>query len=127
MTLTIERRTSPRTTPRALGANILIAQETERWMKPAKLLDISAGGALIRSEGGIAIGQRLRMLVRDIPELGWIDAEAVRSAGPSEAGIRFIFPFSPDFIRAATAGRKPDRVSRAESATPFLGDAIPMW
>jgi PilZ domain len=127
MALAIERRTSARMSPGALGADVLIMHEMDRWMKSAKLLDISAGGALIRSEEDLTNGQRLRMLVQDVPELGWIDAEIVRSAGPSEAGVRLIAPFRPELVLAATTGRRAGRDERAESKTPFLGDAIPIW
>jgi hypothetical protein len=122
-----ERRMSPRTPPGALGADILIMNETGMWMSYAKLLDISAGGALIRSDGGMAEGRQLRILVQDVPELGWIDAQIVRVAGPGEAGVRFRIPFCPDFVLSATTERKPERDERAASKTPYLGDAIAIW
>jgi hypothetical protein len=127
MTVAIERRMSPRMTPGALGDAVLIMQETRRWMEPAQLLDLSAGGALIRSARAIADGRRLRILVRDLPELGWIDAEAVRTAGPGEAGLRFLTPLSPEFVAAATTAGRPGRDSGAAGKTPYLGDSIPIW
>ncbi len=127
MAVTIERRTTPRTPPGALGAGILIMHETEKWILHARLLDISAGGAFIRPVRGVAKGRQLRILVHEAPELGWIDAEIVRSGGPSEAGVRFLTPFSPEFVLAATTERQPGRDEGAAGKTPYLGDTIPIW
>ncbi len=127
MVLAAERRTSPRTDPGALGCNLLIMVESAGWMRPGKLLNISAGGALIRSDRGITEQRRLRILIHDVPELGWIDAEVVRSDEPRELAVRFITPFSPEFVQAATTEPRSSREGRAESQTPYLGDAIPIW
>jgi hypothetical protein len=49
------------------------------------------------------------------------------AAGPSEAGVRFLTPFRPGFVLAATTGRSPGRGEDAAGKTPYLGDAIPIW
>ena len=130
MALAIERRTSPRTTPGALGDDLLILDRKRKAMVHARLLDISAGGALLHFDGVIANGRSFSILVNDVPELGWIEAEVVRSVGPREVGVRFISPFSPEFVQSATAATsecRPRRGHDAEGATPYLGDAIPIW
>jgi hypothetical protein len=127
MALATDRRMSPRMPPGALGDGLLIMPEMVKWGLPAKLLDISAGGALIRSDWGLAHRRLLRIMVQDVPELGWIDAQVVRSAGPGEAAVRFLTPFSPGFVLAATTEREPGRDEGAASKTPYLGDAIPIW
>lgn len=126
MSRTIERRTSPRSSPGALGPDILILDEERRRAQPARLLDISAGGALIRSDRAVAVGRQVGLLVFKVPELGWIDAEIVRSAGPNEVGVRFLSPFRPEFVAAATSHREP-RPDGDALATPYLGDAVPIW
>src|SRR5262245_24838303 len=126
MALAIERRTSPRTTPGALGDNVLIL-EKKKAMMHARLLDISARGALIHFDGVIARGRRFSILVHDVPELGWIDAEIVRAVGPREVGVRFISPLSPEFVLAAKSQRESGRAELAASEAPYLGDAIPIW
>jgi hypothetical protein len=127
MTIDIERRSWSRMTPGALGANLLILDEAHKRMMPAKLLDISAGGALIRSDEVMVTGGRLGLLIRDVPELGWIDAKVVRPGGQAEMGVRFISPFRPEFLLAATSEGSRAREDYASRETPYLGDAIPIW
>jgi PilZ domain len=127
MALAIERRTSPRTTPGALGDDLLILDLKHEAMMHARLLDISAGGALLHFDGVIANSRSFSILVHNVPELGWIEAEVVRSVGPREVGVRFISPFSPEFVQAATSECSPRRGHDAEGATPYLGNAIPIW
>jgi hypothetical protein len=127
MTLAIERRSSPRMTPGALGTDLLIMDANERRMIPATLLNISAGGGLIRSDRAIVRGGQLSLLINSIPAAGWIDVEVVRSGGPSEVGVRFVSPFSPGFVLAAASERQARQDKDAASETPYLGDAIPIW
>jgi hypothetical protein len=126
MALTIDRRTHPRVAPRALGTDIVIMRDGEKWTTPATLLNVSASGALIRSDLGLATYGRFRILLHKVPELGWIDAEIVRFAGQSEAGVRFITPFSPEFVQSATTQREPVR-EVSDRKTPNLGNSIPIW
>ena len=125
MVLAIERRTSPRTAPGALGDDLLIL-DRKKMMVRAKLLDISAGGALLRFDGVIANGRSFSILLHDVPELGWIEVEVVRSDRPREVGVRFVSSFSPEFLQAAREC-DPRRGHDAEGVTPYVGNAIPIW
>jgi hypothetical protein len=109
MERSLERRTSPRTTPGALGSGLLIRDEEQRHAIPAKFLNISAGGALIGTDRAIAGARRVSLQICKVPELGWIDAEIVHSAGPTVVGVRFISPFRPEFVSAATSYHRPRR------------------
>ena len=126
MALAIERRTSPRMTPGDLGSELLIMDRKHKAMMNAKLLNISTGGALLHFDGGIANGQSFSILLHDLPELGWIEAEVVRSDGPRGVGVRFVHPFSPEFLQAIRECG-PQRGHDAEGVTPYVGNAIPIW
>ena len=47
MALTLERRSAPRISPEAAGTSVLIMDTVEKWMMPAKLLNVSTDGGLI--------------------------------------------------------------------------------
>ena len=126
MAIEIERRTSPRTAPGALGDDLLIL-DRKMMMVRAKLLDISAGGALLQFDGIISNGRSFSILLHDVPELGWIEAEVVRSDGPREVGVRFVSPFSPEFLQAETSERGSWRRYDPEGVTPYVGNVIPNW
>jgi PilZ domain len=126
MTITIERRRSRRTTPGAAVGDVLVMDANQRWMMPAKLLDISSHGGLIRPRELVATGRRICLLFENLPEAGWIEAEVVRSGGPREVGIRFLAPLSDEFVRGTTGGGGARR-SDPEGKTPYLGDVIPTW
>jgi hypothetical protein len=102
-------------------------RENEGWLKRAALLNISAGGCLIRSDEISLSCRRLRMLFEDVPEAGWIDAEVIRSVETNELGVRFISPFRPEFVQATTSERDPRRDQQSAIETPYLGAAIPIW
>src|SRR5690242_10012378 len=99
MALTLERRGSPRTTPAAGRADVLIMEADEKWMMPAKLLNMSADGGLISPATLVSTGHRICLLFERLPQAGWVDAEVVRGAGPSQVGIRFLAQMSPEFIQ----------------------------
>jgi hypothetical protein len=126
MAIAVERRRSPRTTPGAAGTDILIMAAEEKWLIPAKLLNISTGGGLVCAASLVATHRRLYLLFERVPEAGWIDAEIVRAGETGNVGIRFLSRLSAEFLRAATRASH-DRRSDAESTTPYLGDVIPTW
>ena len=126
MALAVERRNSARTAPGAFGTHVLIMGENEGWLKRAALLNINAGGCLIRSDELSMSSRRLKMLFEDLPEAGWIDAEVIHSLEATEAGLRFISPFRPEFVQATSQGT-PRQYEAAANVTPYLGDSIPMW
>jgi hypothetical protein len=126
MAIAPERRRSPRMTPGAAGTDILIMDADEKWMVPAKLLDISTDGGLISPGRLLATGRRLYLLFERVPEAGWIDAEVARPAASGNVGIRFQYPLRTEFLGAVTS-KGNDRRSDAERKTPYLGDFIPAW
>jgi hypothetical protein len=98
----------------------------QKWMMPAKLLNISSGGGLVYPGRLAATGRRLCLLFERVPDAGWIDAEVVRAAASGYVGIRFRFPFRTEFLRALTSKGNIWR-RNSESKTPYLGDVIPTW
>jgi hypothetical protein len=124
MALALERRRSPRMTPAAQAAGVLIMDADEKWMMPAKLVNVSSDGGLICPGILAATTRRLCLLFENVPEAGWIDSEVVRSPGPGEVGIRFLSPLSTEFVRTATSEGKAGRNGAVE--TPFLGAVIPI-
>lgn len=126
MAIAVERRRSPRTAPGAAGTDVLIMDEVDKWLTPAKLLNISTGGGLVCAGRLAAIGRRLRLLFERVPEAGWIDAEIVRCGESGSVGIRFPSRLSAEFLQVTTSVCH-DRRSDAESKTPYLGDVIPTW
>ncbi len=126
MALAIERRNSRRTVPGGFGTHVLIMGENEGWLKRAAMVNISAGGCLLRSDELSLSARRLRMLFEDVPEAGWIDAEVIHSAEATGAGLRFVSPFRPEFVHAMSQGT-PRQHEYAANETPYLGDAIPIW
>jgi hypothetical protein len=126
MALTIGRR-SPRMAAGAIGTDVLIMDAEEKWMMPAKLLDVSNGGGLVCPGILVSTGRRVQLLFERIPEAGWIDADVVRSGGPNRVGVAFLTPLSADFVRAATSDRRGGRDYDPDGKTPYLGDIIPSW
>jgi hypothetical protein len=126
MAIAVERRRSPRTAPGAAGTDVLIMDADDKWLMPAKLLNISTGGGLVCPGRLFGTGRRLRLLFERVPEAGWIDAEIVRPGESGNVGIRFLSRLSTEFLQAATKACQ-DRRSDAESKTPYLGDVIPTW
>jgi hypothetical protein len=70
----------------AVPAEILVGEQSS----PAALLSISLGGAALRSEIDVPVGQRLVLRFR-LPDRGWVDfsAELVRVSARS-IGVRFL-------------------------------------
>jgi hypothetical protein len=99
----------------------------EKWMMPAKLLNISADGGLVSPGILVSTGRRICLLFQMLPQAGWIDAEVVRVGGPNQVGIRFLPQMSPEFLQAAMGEPKAQRNDDSEGKTPYLGDAIPIW
>jgi hypothetical protein len=112
--------------PESAGADILIMDADEKWVIPAKVLDISAHGGLIGPGVLVGTGRRLRVLFDNVPEAGWIEAEVVRGAGPGQVGMRFLSPLSPGFVRAAASEARARRYD-PESETPDVGRMLPTW
>ena len=107
MALAIERRTSPRMAPGALGDNILILDRKKEAMMHARLLDIGTGGALIHFDGVIASGRHLGPA--GLQHTGTrLDRGAGRSLRQFEGGrVKFLCPFRPEFVLEATSPRGP--------------------
>ncbi len=127
MAVAIERRRSCRTTPASRGTEVVIMDVDEKWMMPAKVLDISADGGLISPGIVITIGRRICMLFEKIPEAGWLDAVVVRAPRPCQIGIMFQAPLNAGLLQAVTSEGEVRRAFDPLAETPSLGDVVPGW
>ncbi|SRR5579883_1080414 len=99
---TIEHRASPRQIP----VNDRVYVQLKEWngmpIARGKLLNISAGGALIHVP---SVGEPVRPLwiqLEEAPETGWIAADIARFDRPAEVAVRFHAPCPLEFFLAAT-------------------------
>ncbi len=88
----------------------------QKWMMPAKLINISSSGGLMCPRNWSRPCRRICLLFDKLEEAGWFEAEVVRSEGPGEVGIRFLSPLRGEFVRATTRVAKARR-NVAESKT----------
>ena len=103
MTTGIDRRASARHVPANNDMHVLIADWRTHRITRARLLNISLGGALIESDEPLATDRVLRIGLENVPEVGWVDAKAIRCEHAHRVGVRFISPAEPRFVAAATS------------------------
>jgi hypothetical protein len=115
MPRTIEHRAAPRQIPVNGRAYVQFMEWQGMPIARGKLLNISAGGALIHVD---RVGEPARPLwirLEAAPETGWIAADIARCDRPQEVAIRFHAPCPLEFFLAATLS--PDPRPSAESET----------
>lgn len=105
MTRGIERRASTRFEPEAPETYVQVMDWAGTRITKATLLNVSTGGALICTHTVVVTSQRIRVRFENVPETGWIVAEAVHFRRPQQVGIRFHSPCSPELVHAAVSRR----------------------
>jgi hypothetical protein len=123
MALAIERRVAVRY-PAADGRTyVQLIEWTGRRMIRARLVNISAGGALIRSDAQPCLLGQLRMQMEDSPEAGWFAARVVHF-DPSRliVGIRFDRPCPREVLLKYVRRVDSRQATARDEETPDLRD-----
>lgn len=89
MTTGTERRAFARHAPANNDMHVLIAVWRTHRITKARLLNISLGEALIESDEPLAKGQVVRIGLENVPEVGWVDAIAIRCERAHRVAVRF--------------------------------------
>jgi hypothetical protein len=104
MTKASDRRASPRYSTGPHHTHVQLIGPFGCGITKARLVNISYHGALILTDDVIPLHQPLEVRLDDVPETGWIKAEAVRFGQPHEVGIRFDSPVEYYVLEAALSG-----------------------
>jgi hypothetical protein len=100
--LTVEHRATPREIPVHEQPVVDLMEWKGTPVTKGRLLNISAGGALIHIEGMGEPHRPLWIRLDKAPETGWIAADVVRFDRPQELAINFHSPCPLEFFLAAT-------------------------
>jgi hypothetical protein len=111
---TIEHRASPRQIPVNDRAYVQLMEWKGMSISRGKLLNISAGGALIHVDSVAEPPRPLWIQLEEAPETGWIAADIARFDRPQEVAIRFHAPCPLEFFLAATLRVDPRPPARTE-------------
>ena len=104
MTNAIDRRASPRYSTAHSQTYVQLIAGFGWRIEKAKLVNISHPWALILTDYVAVLREKLEVRLDDAPEIGWIEAEAVRFGQPHEVGIRFDRPCDHHVLEAAIGG-----------------------
>ena len=100
----IESRVSPRYLTVKNQASLEYRSGPYRFTTRCTLIDISRLGALVSTEGAIAIGRPLRFRIESPAKTDWIGAVTVRIEDAALIGIRFLQPCQDSLLLAGMLG-----------------------
>jgi hypothetical protein len=123
MALAIERRAAVRY-PAADGRTyVQLIEWTGRRMIRARLVNVGAGGALIRCDAQPFLLGQLRIQMEDAPEAGWFAARVVHfDRSLLVVGIRFDRPCPREVLLKFVRGVDSRRATARDEETPDLRD-----
>ncbi len=114
-----ERRKSPRSSAVANRAVLEWTEGSESRESPARLVDISGGGARLVAEGLPPLGQSVWFRLEQPAASGWVGARVVRHDDSHGAGLEFANTCPFDVYHAATLGISLDGVFERPDASGF--------
>src|SRR4051794_7957904 len=110
MTMTIERRLSPRYDAVTNIAVVQFEQEGRPQRVDAHLTNISRSGALLRLRDKVRLKSLIHIRLEYPVKTQWILAVAVRRTRTGEIGLAFVRGCDPTFFWTATRGEDFHRV-----------------